>query len=82
MNGSFRDVSDAPKMSLADAPLAKECDPSRVTQMTAFFEKSLVIVCENFKNCPCENGEWMENVVTPSGNLTPIISPRNRNLMA
>ena len=58
MNGSFRDVSDAPKMSLADAPLAKECDPSRVTQMTAFFEKSLVVVCENFKNCPCENGEW------------------------
>lgn len=59
MNGSFHDVSDAPKMTLADAPLAKECDPNRAIQITALYERSLVVVCENFKNCPCEHGEWM-----------------------
>lgn len=60
MNSSFRDVSDAPKISLADAPLAKECDPNRAASMSSLYERPLAFVggCEYSSFLPRGNGKW------------------------
>lgn len=58
MNVNFHDVSDISKITLADAPLVKECDLSKVTQMGSFYERSIVCLRERSNFLPRENGEW------------------------
>lgn len=55
---SFHDISDVPKMNLADAPLAQKCDLSKIPPLASDLDKPLAILCENYRNCPLENGEW------------------------
>lgn len=58
MIGKFNDIKEISNNKFTDSPLGKNVDLSAIKKYSEVEDKSLVIMCDNIKYCPLNNGRW------------------------
>ena len=59
MLGSFQEIKEN-KAIFADSPLGRKADGVDLEKFANKADQPLAIMCEAYKNCPVENGEWSD----------------------
>ena len=59
MLGSFQEIKEI-KAIFADSPLGRKADGVDLEKFANKADQPLAVMCEAYKNCPVENGEWSD----------------------